>query len=205
MPPAAALAPLDLHRLLDGCRRRGPALLSCCIRARSPGVVSHAGASTSGWSHGSAGAVHQPVSSSASNGKRCGHLVPNGSWAGLWVLLLGVLGQILFHATGLGVMSELSILVVLFGAVLFIFGWEHLEDSLVKPIAFLAYCLAAAATDVRSDDVAFASASWRRIWVCNCCPSFMGQGTVQGNYHRRLLWWQASSQGRWRWRMRAAG
>src|SRR5205085_1095578 len=67
-------------------------------------------------------------------------LVPNGSWAGLYVLLLGVLGQVLFRATGLVQMSELSILVVLFGAVLFIFGWEHLK-ILWLPIAFLAFAL----------------------------------------------------------------
>ncbi len=68
------------------------------------------------------------------------HMVPHGSWAGFWVLLLGVVGQIVFRSTGIGHMSELSILVVLFGAVLFIFGWEHLK-ILWLPIAFLAFSL----------------------------------------------------------------
>ncbi len=65
-------------------------------------------------------------------------LVPRGSWMGLAVLTIGVCGQILFRATGLPNMSTLSIIVVLLGAVLFIFGWDYLK-ILWLPICYLGF------------------------------------------------------------------
>jgi len=67
-------------------------------------------------------------------------LVPQGSLWGLAVLAVGVVAQVLFRATGLPHMSGLSILVVFFGAVLFIFGWEYLKIMWL-PIGYLAFSI----------------------------------------------------------------
>jgi exosortase len=67
-------------------------------------------------------------------------LVPKPSWVGLGVLIFGVVGQMLFRATGTLPMSHLSIVVVLFGAVLFLFGWEFLK-ILWLPVAFILFAL----------------------------------------------------------------
>jgi len=63
-------------------------------------------------------------------------LEPNGTWFGLvvfaggiFVLLAGVLGSELF-------LSRVSLLGVLAGGILFLFGWAHLR-ALVFPLAFL--------------------------------------------------------------------
>lgn len=63
-----------------------------------------------------------------------------GSWVGLAVLLVGVAGQVLFSATGTGHMSNLSMMVVLYGLVLFVFGWDHLR-ILWLPISFLIFMI----------------------------------------------------------------
>jgi exosortase len=67
-------------------------------------------------------------------------LVPQGSLWGLAVLFVGICGQVLFAATGLDHMSGPSLMVVLFGATLFVFGWEYLK-ILWLPISFLAFAL----------------------------------------------------------------
>jgi exosortase len=64
-------------------------------------------------------------------------LTPQGSWFGLAILILGVAGQVTFRATGTDHMSDLSILVLLLGAVLFVFGWQHMKILWV-PIGYLA-------------------------------------------------------------------
>jgi len=63
-----------------------------------------------------------------------------GSRIGLLILLLGVGGQVLFRATGTGHMSNLSMMVVLYGLVLFVFGWNHLK-ILWLPISFLVFMI----------------------------------------------------------------
>ena len=67
-------------------------------------------------------------------------LSPRGSFWGVAVLLAGVCAQTLFRATGLVDMSNLSILVVLFGVVLFVFGWEYMK-ILWLPIGFLIFAV----------------------------------------------------------------
>ena len=67
-------------------------------------------------------------------------LTPQGSLWGLGVIFVGVCGQVLYRATGISYMSDLSILVVLFGVVLFIFGWEYLK-ILWLPIAYLGFAI----------------------------------------------------------------
>ncbi|HEY4330812.1 MAG TPA: exosortase/archaeosortase family protein [Phycisphaerae bacterium] len=67
-------------------------------------------------------------------------LEPTGSMWGLVVLLIGGGGQVLFRATGLEHMSCLSIPVVLFGVVLFVFGWEYMK-VLWLPISYLVFAL----------------------------------------------------------------
>jgi exosortase len=67
-------------------------------------------------------------------------LQPKGTWLGLVLMALGVGGQVLFRATGTVHMSNLSILVLLYGAVLYLFGWAHLK-MLWLPISFLLFAL----------------------------------------------------------------
>jgi len=67
-------------------------------------------------------------------------LEPKGSLLGAVVLGIGVCGQVLFRATGLEHMSLLSMPLILFGVVLFIFGWEYLK-VLWLPIGFLIFAL----------------------------------------------------------------
>src|SRR4051812_41690684 len=52
-------------------------------------------------------------------------MTPRGSLWGLAILLVGVAGQALFRVTGLAHMSLLSIVVVLYGLTLFVFGWDY--------------------------------------------------------------------------------
>jgi exosortase len=63
-----------------------------------------------------------------------------GSWIGLPVLLAGILGQVLFRATGVMHMSNLSMLPTLYGLVLFVFGWDHLK-ILWLPVSYLAFMI----------------------------------------------------------------
>jgi exosortase len=67
-------------------------------------------------------------------------LKPQGSLAGLGVLMIAVCGQVVFRATGLEHMSFLSIPLMLFGVVLFVFGWEYLK-VLWLPVGFLIFAL----------------------------------------------------------------
>ncbi len=67
-------------------------------------------------------------------------LKPRGSWWGLGMLLVGVCGQVLFRATGVASMSLLSLMVVLFGIALFVFGWEYMK-VLWLPIAYLGFAM----------------------------------------------------------------
>ena len=67
-------------------------------------------------------------------------LTPKGSLWGAAVLLVGVCAQVLFRATGLTDMSNLTVLVILFGTVLFVFGWEYLK-MLWLPIGYLAFAI----------------------------------------------------------------
>jgi exosortase len=67
-------------------------------------------------------------------------IAPQRAWMGLVVLLLGVVGQLLFRATGNVHMSSISILVVLFGAVLFVLGWNFLK-VLWLPIGYLIFAI----------------------------------------------------------------
>ena len=67
-------------------------------------------------------------------------LQPRGSMLGLLVILIAVGGQVLFRATGLEHMSLIAMPVLLFGLVLFIFGWEYLK-ILWLPIGFLLFAL----------------------------------------------------------------
>ena len=53
---------------------------------------------------------------------------------------MGVVGQILFRATGVLHMSTLSIVVVLLGTVLFVFGWEYLK-ILWLPLGYLVFAI----------------------------------------------------------------
>ena len=67
-------------------------------------------------------------------------LTPKGSLWGVAVILVGVCGQVLYRATGLSYMSDLSLLVVLFGMVLFVFGWQYMK-ILWLPIAYLGFAI----------------------------------------------------------------
>jgi exosortase len=68
-------------------------------------------------------------------------LVPKGATvAGGLLVMLGVVGQVLFRATGTVHMSNLSMLVVMYGMVLYVFGWEHLK-ILWLPITFLIFAV----------------------------------------------------------------
>lgn len=67
-------------------------------------------------------------------------LTPRGNFGGLLVLTIGVCAQVLFRATGQMDMSNLTILVVLFGMVLFVFGWDFLR-ILWLPIGYLAFAV----------------------------------------------------------------
>ena len=63
-----------------------------------------------------------------------------GVWIGLPILTAGVIGQVLFRATGVMHMTNLSMLPTLYGAVLFIFGWDHLR-ILWLPISYLIFMI----------------------------------------------------------------
>jgi exosortase len=67
-------------------------------------------------------------------------LTPHGSIIGLGVLLIAIIGQVLFRATGLEHMSLLSLPLVFFGLVLFVFGWDYLK-ILWLPIGYLIFAL----------------------------------------------------------------
>jgi len=91
--------------------------------------------SDSGWSHG----FVVPLISAffiSIKWDQLRQLTPRFSMAGLCVLMLGIIGQVCFRATGTDHMSNLSMLVVLLGASLFVFGWEYMK-VLWLPIGFL--------------------------------------------------------------------
>jgi exosortase len=67
-------------------------------------------------------------------------LVPQGTWLGLAVLLIGIGGQICFRATGLSHMAILSMVTSLYGIVLFVFGWEYLK-VLWLPVGYLVFAI----------------------------------------------------------------
>jgi exosortase len=67
-------------------------------------------------------------------------MTPRGSMVGAVVLLVAVCGQVLFRATGVEHMSFVSLPLVFFGLVLFVFGWEHLK-VLWLPIGYLVFAL----------------------------------------------------------------
>jgi len=67
-------------------------------------------------------------------------LTPKGTWVGLMLVLLATVGQMLFRASGTVQMSNLSVLVLLYGVVLFVFGWEHLR-ILWLPITYLVFAI----------------------------------------------------------------
>jgi exosortase len=67
-------------------------------------------------------------------------LKPEGSLWGLAVLAVGTCSQVLFRATGLEHMSCLSMVVVLYGIVLFVLGWEYLK-LLWLPVGYLVFAL----------------------------------------------------------------
>lgn len=96
-------------------------------------------ASDAGWSHG----FVVPVISAFFvylKWESLKQLTPAGSLWGIAILMAGIIGQILFRATGLSHMSNLSLLVVLFGIMLFVFGWEYLK-LLWLPISFLVFAI----------------------------------------------------------------
>lgn len=62
------------------------------------------------------------------------------SWMGLVILVYGVSTNVMYQITGQSHMSNLSMLVVLFGAVLFVLGWDYLR-TLWLPIAFLLFMI----------------------------------------------------------------
>ena len=63
-----------------------------------------------------------------------------GAWVGLVILLLGTMGQVVFRATGTSHMSNLSMIVILTGATLWVFGWEYLR-ILWLPISYLVFAI----------------------------------------------------------------
>jgi exosortase len=67
-------------------------------------------------------------------------LTPSGSMAGFAVVLVAVVGQVLFRATGVEHMSFVSLPLFFFGLVLFVFGWEYLK-ILWLPIGYLVFAL----------------------------------------------------------------
>jgi exosortase len=67
-------------------------------------------------------------------------LQPKGTYAGLGVLAIGVVGQVFFRATGVTHMSMLSMVVSLYGVVLFVFGWSYLK-VLWMPVGYLIFAM----------------------------------------------------------------
>jgi exosortase len=63
-----------------------------------------------------------------------------GTWAGLGILAVGVVGQVLFAATGTTHMQNLSMLVVLTGVTLWVLGWEFMR-ILWLPISYLVFSI----------------------------------------------------------------
>lgn len=63
-----------------------------------------------------------------------------GTPVGAVILLLGTIGQVLFRATGTSHMSNLSMIVILLGAALWVFGWEYLR-ALWLPIFYLVFAI----------------------------------------------------------------
>lgn len=91
------------------------------------------------WSHGFAVPVLSGVLIFL-NWDHLRRLPVRSSRTGLFLLLYGILSQILFSATGQLQMSNLSMLVVLFGAALFVLGWEQMK-VLWLPIGFLLFMI----------------------------------------------------------------
>lgn len=67
-------------------------------------------------------------------------LRPEGSLWGLGITVVGACSQVLFRATGLEHMSCLSIVVVLYGVVLFVLGWQYMK-LLWLPLGYLVFAL----------------------------------------------------------------
>jgi exosortase len=67
-------------------------------------------------------------------------LTPRGTVVGLGLLVMGVIGHVLFRATGTIHMSYLSMLVVLYGVVLWSLGWQYLQ-VLWMPISYLVFAM----------------------------------------------------------------
>lgn len=67
-------------------------------------------------------------------------LTPRGTVIGLALLVIGVIGHVLFRATGTIHMSYMSMLVVLYGVVLWSLGWQYLQ-VLWMPISYLAFAM----------------------------------------------------------------
>jgi len=104
-------------------------------------------------------------------------LTPAGSLWGLAILAVGVVSQILFRATGLEHMSALSIVVVLYGVVLCVFGWQYMK-MLWLPIGYLIFALpppTALYVQVTMPMQAVAAELGAQL-----LPLFGGEGTRQG-------------------------
>jgi exosortase len=96
-------------------------------------------ASDAGWSHGIVVPLIAVFFVRLKWDTLC-QLTPRESLWGVAVLLAGVMGQVLFRATGLAYMSDLSLMVVLLGVLLFVFGWEHLK-ILWLPVSYLGFAI----------------------------------------------------------------
>jgi exosortase len=68
------------------------------------------------------------------------HTPAKGSWVGLVIMVYGVASHVLFRYAGQEPISNLSMLVVLYGAALYILGWQWMK-ILWLPIAFLAFAI----------------------------------------------------------------
>ncbi|HVX84073.1 MAG TPA: exosortase/archaeosortase family protein [Phycisphaerae bacterium] len=67
-------------------------------------------------------------------------LRPKGTVLGLVLVLMGVVGHVLFRAGGVVHMSYLSMMVVLYGVVLWALGWDYLK-ILWMPISYLVFAM----------------------------------------------------------------
>jgi exosortase len=67
-------------------------------------------------------------------------LTPRGTALGLVLIVMAVVGQVLFRATGTIHMSYISMMVLLFGVVLWSLGWQYLQ-VLWMPISYLVFAM----------------------------------------------------------------
>jgi len=68
------------------------------------------------------------------------NLTPKPAYIGLFLIIVGVVSQILFRSTGLEPMSNVAMTTLLFGVVLFVLGWQYMKVMWL-PICYLIFMM----------------------------------------------------------------